>query len=227
MSDLVKEGIVAPTGLIAHGRGEAFDYLLGEKTVPAAHLAEKVIAAYLQEAKRPVITINGNAAGLAAKDLISLSELTHAKLEVNLFHRSEERVEKVCRFLEKAGAKEVLGRKPDAKLEGIASERALCDKEGIFSADVVLIPLEDGDRAEAMVKAGKKVLAIDLNPLSRTSEAATVTAVDEITRATPNIIKAAKELRNKPEERRKLIDSFDNRSNLKEVKRDICKLLED
>ncbi len=32
MSDLVREGVVAPTGLIAHGRGEAFDYLLGERT---------------------------------------------------------------------------------------------------------------------------------------------------------------------------------------------------
>jgi 4-phosphopantoate--beta-alanine ligase len=226
MSELVKEGIVAPTGLIAHGRGEAFDYLLGERTIPAAERAEKVVAAYLLEAKRPVITVNGNAAGLVAKDLIALSELIPAKLEVNLFHRSEERVEKVCRFLEEAGAKEVLGRRPDAKLEGIASERANCTKQGILAADVVFVPLEDGDRAKALVKAGKKIMAIDLNPLSRTSEAATVTVVDEITRAMPNIIKAVESLR-EAGGGRKLIESFDNRTNLQEVKRTMCQLLGD
>ncbi|KQM12096.1 hypothetical protein AOA80_04315, partial [Methanomassiliicoccales archaeon RumEn M1] len=47
MSELVGKGIVAPTGLIAHGRGEAFDYLLGERTVPAADEAARVAAAHL------------------------------------------------------------------------------------------------------------------------------------------------------------------------------------
>ena len=28
----VREGVTSLAGLIAHGRGEAFDYLLGEKT---------------------------------------------------------------------------------------------------------------------------------------------------------------------------------------------------
>ena len=31
-----KDGLVVPEGLIAHGRGEAFDYLLGEHTSEAA-----------------------------------------------------------------------------------------------------------------------------------------------------------------------------------------------
>jgi len=227
MSELVEEGIVASTGLIAHGRGEAFDYLLGERTIPPAEKAEKVMAAYLLEAKMPVITVNGNSAALVAKDLIALSDLIPTKLEVNLFHRSEERVEKICRLLEAAGAREVLGRKPDAKLEGVASDRAYCTKNGIFSADVVLMPLEDGDRAEALVKAGKKVMAIDLNPLSRSSKAATVAVVDEITRAVPNIIRAAEILKDKPEERRELIGHFNNQTNLKEVKKFICQLLVD
>ena len=34
VSQLMKKGLVHETGLIAHGRGEAFDYLIGEKTIP-------------------------------------------------------------------------------------------------------------------------------------------------------------------------------------------------
>ena len=47
MSEMMRQGIVVPTGLIAHGRGEAFDYLLGEITLPPAELAERVAAAML------------------------------------------------------------------------------------------------------------------------------------------------------------------------------------
>ena len=100
-----------------------------------------------------------------------------------------ERIEMVCAYLESQGAKDVLGRVQDVTLPGIASDRALCSQRGhLRTADVVLIPLEDGDRAEALVKAGKKVIAIDLNPLSRTILAADVSIVDELTRAVPNII---------------------------------------
>ena len=52
---------------------------------------------------------------------------------------------------------------------------------------VVLILLEDGDRCEALVAMGKKVIAIDLNPLSRTARKATVSIVDNILRAIPNL----------------------------------------
>ena len=34
--DMARKGIVAEAGLIAHGRGEAFDYLLGESSPPQA-----------------------------------------------------------------------------------------------------------------------------------------------------------------------------------------------
>ncbi|MFQ5815743.1 MAG: hypothetical protein ACE5G7_04525, partial [Candidatus Hydrothermarchaeaceae archaeon] len=37
-----EEGITAIAGLIAHGRGEAFDYLIGERTIPPARKAVKV-----------------------------------------------------------------------------------------------------------------------------------------------------------------------------------------
>jgi 4-phosphopantoate--beta-alanine ligase len=225
MSELVREGVVAPTGLIAHGRGEAFDYLLGERTTESAGMAERVMAAYLLEAERPVITVNGNAAGLCAEGLLSLARAVPARVEVNLFHRSPERVEKVCRYLEDRGGRDILGREQSSRLEGIASDRAMCATEGIFKADVVLIPLEDGDRAGALVKAGKTVLAIDLNPLSRTAVEAQVTAVDELTRAVPNIERAVHELRDRPAERERLIKTFSNAENLRRSRSTMCGLL--
>jgi 4-phosphopantoate---beta-alanine ligase len=221
MSEMMRKGIVAPTGLIAHGRGEAFDYLLGEVTLPPAELAERVAAAVLMEAKRPVITVNGNAAALAAKDLIELCRVLNARLEVNLFHRSVERIELVCGYLESLGAKDVLGRTQDFTLPGIASDRALCTTEGIGMADVVLIPLEDGDRAEALVKAGKKVIAIDLNPVSRTSMAADVSITDELTRAVPNLIAHVGELTGDGGRRCDLITGFNNHRNLSHILKDI------
>lgn len=225
MSELVREGVVAPTGLIAHGRGEAFDYLLGERTTETAQRSENVMAAHLLEAKRPVITINGNAAGLCAEGLLSLARAVPARVEVNLFHRSPERVEKVCRYLEAQGGRDILGREQASRLEGIASDRAMCATEGIYRADVVLIPLEDGDRAGALVKAGKIVLAIDLNPLSRTAVESHVTAVDELTRAVPNIERAVDGLRDDPAERRRLIVSFRNDENLRRSREAMCALL--
>jgi len=50
------DGIVAKEGLLAHGRGEAFDYLLGEKTTPTAKNAIKAASAALLLAKNPVIS---------------------------------------------------------------------------------------------------------------------------------------------------------------------------
>lgn len=222
MAELSRKGIVASTGLIAHGRGEAYDYLLGERTVQEGEKAEKVAAAHLLEASNPVISINGNTAALCAEEIISLAEAVPAKMEVNLFHRSEQRIEAVCSYMESMGAKRILGRNLDAELEGISSDRALCTKEGIHSADVILVPLEDGDRAEALVAAGKVAMTIDLNPLSRTSRTATVSIVDEVIRAIPNIERFVGELRANPNERRRLIRDFDNQGNLKGVARRMC-----
>ena len=216
MSELSDKGIVARTGLIAHGRGEAFDYLIGAKTTPAAQHAEEAIAAYLLEAQNPVITINGNAAALCAEELLNLASEVGAKVEVNIFHWSSERLEKLVSYLETFGNLEILGRNQNVILENIASDRARCCREGIYSADVVLIPLEDGDRAKALKIAGKTVLAIDLNPLSRTSVESDATAVDEITRAVPNIRQAVKDLKDDRKRRREIISAFDNRSNLNE-----------
>jgi 4-phosphopantoate--beta-alanine ligase len=218
LASLARRGLVHETGLIAHGRGEAFDYLLGEKTIPPSNEAEKVAASYLLLAKNPVISLNGNVVALAAKECIELAELLPAKLEVNLFHRTQERIEGLLRELKQAGAKEVLGGKVDAELPNISSDRAKCSKEGIYSSDVVLVPLEDGDRTEALVKIGKKVIAIDLNPLSRTARAATVTIVDELTRAIPNIKRWVKELKGKGrKELQQMAERWNNKQCLKEV----------
>ena len=79
----------------------------------------------------------------------------------------------------------------------------------IGSADVVLVPLEDGDRCEALVKMGKKVITIDLNPLSRTAQTAHITIVDELTRCLPLLSDFVKE--------KKGGDSFDNKQCLSDV----------
>ncbi len=222
MAELAQKEIVANTGLIAHGRGEAFDYLLGERTTPEAELAERVAAACLLEARNPVISINGNTAALCASEVIALAGQIPARMEVNLFHRSERRIRAVCDYMESMGAATVLGREPDARLEGIASDRGLCCSSGIYGADVILVPLEDGDRAEALVKVGKRVIAIDLNPLSRTAITANISIVDEVTRALPTIRRFAKEMGKNSAERKRLIDTYDNMENLGAVKRRIC-----
>lgn len=184
----VEAGITSKAGLIAHGRGEAFDYILGEETIPSALKAEKIAVKELLEAENPVISINGNVAALVPGDIVELSERLDAKLEVNLFHRTEERLERIKDALLENGAEEVYGLKADAKIPDLDHSRALCDEEGIYSSDVVLVPLEDGDRTKALSDMGKTVITIDLNPMSRTARTADITIVDNITRAVKNMI---------------------------------------
>ncbi len=218
ISQAMKDGIVHETGLIAHGRGEAFDYLLDEKTIPMANDAEKVAAAVLLIAKKPVISINGNVVALSAKECINLGESIPAKLEVNLFHRSNERIKKITKALERQGAKKVYGTKGNAKIPGLNHDRGICDKDGIYSADVILVPLEDGDRCQALIDMDKTVIAIDLNPLSRTANTASITIVDNVVRAIPNIENWVKKLKSQDIGFIKnLINSFNNKKNLQDV----------
>lgn len=219
-----RKGLVHETGLIAHGRGEAFDYLIGEKTIETAKLAEKTAAALLLLAENPVISINGNVVSLVGKECVELARKIPAKIEVNLFHRTEERVKRIVEELKSLGASNVLGEKPDARIEGLDHPRGLCCKEGIYSADVVLVPLEDGDRCEALVGMGKRVIAIDLNPLSRTSQRASVTIVDNVVRAIPNISAWIDELScMSKEELKTIVESWDNNKALKDVLEHISK----
>jgi len=214
-----KEGIVVPQGLIAHGRGEMFDYLLGELTTKEGRSASRAAAALLLKAKRPVISVNGNVAALCAADIVRLSRVSRARIEIGLFHRTDERVTKIEKVLVKHGAMDVLGFLPDAKIPGLDSLRGLCSREGIGMADVVLIPLEDGDRAEALAKMGKKTIAIDLNPMSRTATNATITIVDELTRAIPELIKNVEDLADDPRAAKLALSSYDRDENLKLVSR--------
>lgn len=187
-----KEGVVAMEGLTAHGRGEAFDYLIGEHTTASALVAERTAAAMLLAAERPVISVNGNTAALAAEEIAGLQKASGAIVEVNLFHRTEKRVAQIEKILLDAGADVFSG--PAEQLLPLSHDRAWCRRMGMYAADVVLVPLEDGDRCEALVGMGKKVIAVDLNPLSRTAQKATLTVVDEVTRALPQITRACHDL---------------------------------
>jgi 4-phosphopantoate--beta-alanine ligase len=193
MKDAVAAGLGHPTGLIAHGRGEAFDYLLGEQTPPEALEAINEAARRIRAAKRPVLSLNGNVVALAAAHCGAIARAwPSVTLEVNLFHRTPERVAALVAAVEKAGAIQgtVLGNKPDYRIPGLESDRAQCCKAGIGMADLVVVPLEDGDRCLALKKMGKTVITIDLNPLSRTARSADITIVDELTRALPLLDKA-------------------------------------
>jgi len=218
IAEMMRKGVVHESGLIAHGRGEAFDYLLGEQTIPPADQAEQVAAAALLIAVNPVVSVNGNVAALASEECVRLAEIVPAKLEVNLFHRSQDRVEKVVEELREKGAKMVLGSLTDAIIPGLDHDRALCTRDGIFSADVVLVPLEDGDRCQALRHMGKLVVAIDLNPLSRTAKTASITIVDNVTRALPRIRYWVDVLRKiRPADLETLVKRWNNEKNLRDV----------
>ena len=193
--DGVKKGITSIHGLIAHGRGEAFDYLLKEGTNESAKKAIEAAAALLLTAKKPVISVNGNSAALVPKELVKLSNIIPAKLEVNIFHSNKKRELKIKDHLIKFGAKEVLLPQKKYKIKYLESNRKYVNKNGIYKADVVFVPLEDGDRCEALRKNKKKVITVDLNPLSRTSKKANISIIDNIIRAMPLLIKKIKSIK--------------------------------
>ena len=218
--DGFNNNLVAKEGLLAHGRGEAFDYLIGEKTTKSAKNAIKAAAYMLNQAQKSVISVNGNFAALCPKEIIQLAKITDSKIEVNLFYSSEKRKKAISKILRKSGAKEILGmdKKQSTKLKGIDSARRIVDKSGIFSADVVLVPLEDGDRTIALKKAKKRIITFDLNPLSRTAQTADVTIVDNATRAMKLLVSESRKSRKQI--------TFDNKKNLKSTILEIRKNLE-
>lgn len=186
----VESGVTSKHGLIAHGRGEAYDYLLGERTHDFAAAAIDAAAHLLAHAKHPVVSVNGNAVALVAAELVGLSQALGAPLEVNIFHASEERERAIRTCLQEHGAGDVLMPTREAELDFIESNRRFVHPEGIYRADAVFVPLEDGDRCQALRKMGKSVVTVDLNPMSRTSRAANVTIVDNVVRAMPLLLRA-------------------------------------
>lgn len=240
----VEKGITSIHGLMAHGRGEAFDYLIGEKTAGAAKKSINAAASLLLTAKYPVISVNGNAAALAAKELVQLSKAIPAKLEVNIFHlhenqrfsghqkskgffcASKKREIKIKNHLIKNGAKEVLLPQKNCKIKYLDSNRKYVNREGIYMADIVFVPLEDGDRTEALIKSGKKVIVVDLNPMSRSAQKATITIVDNIVRAVPLLVKTMRKYKNYNENKlRNILKSYNNEKRLSETMKIINKNL--
>jgi len=204
MVEAAKRGLLADSAMIAHGRGEAYDYLLGERTTESASLAIREAAARLLDADSPVISMNGNSTVLAGKEAIKIAAIVGCPVEVNIYYRTDERMGGLVRELESLKESllatsppenqeaisnvDILGMVSDGRIRGLEGPRSLCSAQGIEKADVVLVPLEDGDRCEALIALGKEVIAIDLNPLSRTSRMATVTIVDEVSRALRGIV---------------------------------------
>ena len=202
-------GVLADSAMIAHGRGEAFDYLLGEKTTESARAAIRESATRLSNARRPVISVNGNTVVLAGDGAIRLAAVLGCPIEVNIYYRTPSRIKGLISLLEELRLNvsqedapdgfdgdwkdsvegvSLLGGSPNFKIEGLEGPRSNCTREGIGEADTILVPLEDGDRCEALISLGKEVLVVDLNPLSRSSRMATVTIVDEVSRAFETIL---------------------------------------
>lgn len=212
-----KNGFVVQQGLMAHGRGEAFDYLLGEKSMKYAKLAIKTAAAVLFLAKLPIISVNGNIAALCPREIVELSNIINAKIEVNLFYHNEKRKQAIANNLKKHGAKEILGMKIESHkhIKGLESSRKVVDKDGIYKADVVLVPLEDGDRCIKLKQLGKTIITFDLNPFSRTSQTADITIIDNVVRGIIELIRISKKISNKDDKYlRKIVNDFDNKKNI-------------
>jgi len=221
------KGIVVPQGLIAHGRGEAFDYILGERSHDFAIEAERAAVASILLASKPVISVNGNYAALAAEEVAKLAEITGALIEVNLFYRTEERVAKIAELLRSIGARRVLGVECEKTIiQGLESPRGIVCRDGIYSADFVLVAIEDGDRTLALKRIGKKVAAIDLNPFSRTAQTADITVVDEARRATINMVRIAEKLRSSSKrELEEIVKAYNNREILSKAFKTILERL--
>ncbi len=188
-----KKGMLADSALIAHGRGEAYDYLIGEQTIESADFATKVALRCLKEAKHPVLSLNGNVVALAGDEMLQLADLLDCPVEVNIFYRTPERMTALLSDLDERNKRlglgvEILGANPDAEIPGLKGPRARCESKGILQSDVLLVPLEDGDRCQALVAMGKTVIVIDLNPLSRSSQTGTITIVNEVTRCIAEMV---------------------------------------
>jgi len=218
----VEQGITSRQGLIAQGRGEAFDYLLGERTLDSADAAERAAAAHLHLADHPVLSVNGNVAALAPSEVVELAAAVDADVEVNLFNRTDERMRAIAEHLREHGAEDVKGLTADGEIPGLSHERAKVDADGIGAADVVLVPLEDGDRAAALAEMGKTEIVIDLNPGSRSARAADVPVVDNLVRALPSITAHARELADASDaELRAVVAEFDAEAALADAERAI------
>lgn len=224
-----KNGILADSGMIAHGRGETFDYLIGEKTTPNSLKTIEIASHYFLTGKHPVLSVNGNTTALVAEDIAKLSKLLDIPVEINLYYRTPERIRNIENVYSTLGVNEILGTDEDDFIDtpDLNGPRSPVSIEGINKADVIFIPLEDGDRAEKLAKINKNIITVDLNPLSRTAQTSTVTIVDNIVRTMPLLIESVeKNIDYDKKELQKQINNFSNKENLDTAIRDIIKRFE-
>jgi 4-phosphopantoate---beta-alanine ligase len=128
----------------------------------------------------------------------------------------------ISRMIE-VGAKGVLVGNADAHIPGLSHDRGWCELKGIFKSDVVLVPLEDGDRCQALRNMEKKVITIDLNPLSRTAKTAHVTIVDNVVRAIPRISFWVNQLKNDSSSiLKQIVNHWDNKKMINEILKVMC-----
>ena len=217
-----KRGLVASEGLIAHGRGECFDYLIGECTIESAKAAVNAASATLLLARYPVISINGNVTALCVDQVCQLNRsLENSAVEINLFYYTKERERLISEEFKKYGLLKIFGIDPKnlVSIPELESNRRFVDRNGISKADVVFVPLEDGDRTIALKRMNKKVITVDLNPLSRTALSSDITIVDNIVRVIPQLIECIKYHKRHSSENdlKELIEGFDNMDGLKKA----------
>jgi len=217
-----KRGLVASEGLIAHGRGECFDYLIGECTIESAKAAVNAASATLLLARYPVISINGNVTALCVDQVCQLNRsLENSAVEINLFYYTKERERLISEEFKKYGLLKIFGIDPKnlVSIPELESNRRFVDRNGISKADVVFVPLEDGDRTIALKRMNKKVITVDLNPLSRTALSSDITIVDNIVRVIPQLIECIKYHKKHSSENdlKELIEGFDNLNGLKKA----------
>jgi len=217
-----KRGLVASEGLIAHGRGECFDYLIGECTIESAKAAVNAASATLLLARYPVISINGNVTALCVDQVCQLNRsLENSAVEINLFYYTKERERLISEEFKKYGLLKIFGIDPKnlVSIPELKSNRRFVDRNGISKADVVFVPLEDGDRTIALKRMNKKVITVDLNPLSRTALSSDITIVDNIVRVIPQLIECIKYHKKHSSENdlKELIEGFDNLNGLKKA----------
>jgi 4-phosphopantoate--beta-alanine ligase len=213
---------VASEGLIAHGRGECFDYLIGECTIESAKAAVNAASATLLLARYPVISINGNVTALCVDQVCQLNRsLENSAVEINLFYYTKERERLISEEFKKYGLLKIFGIDPKnlVSIPELESNRRFVDRNGISKADVVFVPLEDGDRTIALKRMNKKVITVDLNPLSRTALSSDITIVDNIVRVIPQLIECIKYHKKHSSENdlKELIEGFDNMDGLKKA----------
>lgn len=224
-----KNGILADSGMIAHGRGETYDYLIGEKTTDNSLNTIEVASCYFLTCKHPVLSVNGNTTALVAEDVARLADILDIPVEINLYYRTPERIKNIEAVYKNLGVKELLGTDDDDFIDtpDLNGPRSPVSIEGINKADLIFIPLEDGDRAEKLAKLDKNIVNVDLNPLSRTAVTSTVTIVDNIVRVMPLLIDCVEKYVDYDKKiLLEKINEFDNRQNLDNAIQDIIKRFE-